>query len=163
MSYRVYLTRPDGKNYQLFGNNDFPSRFYKYLKKYGCDMDEEGNFEDFEIINFHEFFGTIESYIQEEIKRSQISLLDAQNQYKNIINMNQRSRKNSEIELDMCNRPVTVGVYSFLENSYVFEGYRVLQFLEDYIKGGLDKTVSGLSFGREIQLKEGCKLYLSGR
>lgn len=75
----------------------------------------------------------------------------------------QRSRKNSETELDMCNRPVTVGVYSFLENSYVFEGYRVLQFLEDYIKGGLDKTVYGLSFGREIQLKEGCKLYLSGR
>ena len=91
------------------------------------------------------------------------SLEHAQNQYKNIINMNQRSRKNSETELDMCNRPVTVGVYSFLENSYVFEGYRVLQFLEDYIKGGLDKTVYGLSFGREIQLKEGCKLYLSGR
>lgn len=163
MSYRIYLTRPDGKNYQLFGNNDFPSRFYKYLKKYGCEIDEEGKFDNFEIVNFHEFFGTIESYIQEEIKHSQTSLFDAQNQYKNIIKMNQRSRKNPEEELDICNRPVTFAIYSFLENSYVFEGYRVLQFLEAYIKGGLSKAIYGLNFKREIQLKEGCHLYLSGR
>lgn len=162
MSYRIYLTRPDGKSYQLFGNNDFPSRFYKYLKKYGCDMDEEGKFNDFEIVNFHEFFGTIESYIQQEMKYSQTSLFDAQNQYKSIINMNQRYRKNPDEELDFCDRPVTAVVYSFLENSYVFEGYRVLQFLEDYLKGGLSKVLYGLTFGREVQLKEGCHLYLSG-
>lgn len=162
MSYRVYLTRPDGKQFQLFGNNEYPKRFFKYLKKYSCEMDEDGGFDDFEVMNFNEFFGTIESFIQEEIKRSDTSYFDAQSRYKSTIKMNQNIRKKDNKDLDICERPITVSVYSFLSNAYVFEGYRVLQFLEDYLEYGLEKSIYLLNFGGEIKLRKGCSLHLSG-
>lgn len=69
MSDRIYLTRTDGESMQLFGNYEFPEKLYTYLKKNGCQIDDEFCFSAFKIDNFHDFFKALEGSCNERLNQ----------------------------------------------------------------------------------------------
>lgn len=62
MSYRIYATC-NGKEKQIFGNNEYPEQFFEELKRQGCIVSGDGYFEKFKIKELAPILEAIDKYI----------------------------------------------------------------------------------------------------
>lgn len=65
LSYRIKVENRDGLYYQVLGNNDYSKELIRWVRESGWDVDEEGNFYDFELEDITKFLGIIINFIRE--------------------------------------------------------------------------------------------------
>lgn len=165
MSDRIYITRTDGKSLQLFGNNEFPSSLYKYLKKHNCEIDEDGCFEEHSLTNLDELLRIVESSMQEKLKMCHQAdskrdfFFDISQLYKKNIQRNQWKRNNNY--QGICKTPILATAFQAYEGHVVFEGNRLLSFLEPDIAIPMDKVFLSVLLGKSIPLKPDSNITLS--
>lgn len=55
MSYRIWAESKNVRAYQVYGNNEFPTKIREYLKEQGCKFDSDDCFHDFPIKDINGF------------------------------------------------------------------------------------------------------------
>lgn len=156
MSDRIYLTRTDGESMQLFGNYEFPEKLYKYLKKNGCQIDDEFCFSAFKIDNFHDFFKALEGSCNDRLNQCnkfKKDFFSGSETFKRIVNNNRAFRKRNDTE-DIQMYPILQTSIEMLD-FYAFLELTVLEFLAPELNMPLNKAKLCISccFYEKLQFK----------
>lgn len=141
MSYRIWAEKENGEYFQLFGNNEYPEEFIDELKNQGCEIDEDGCFESFEIKELQPIINSINSYIikvAENTKKYGDSIYDFSSDFENY--------KNKSV-------PLWLGIEMKINWGYMFIVHNLISFFSNEI----DKS-NPLNY----KIKDNCKIIFSG-
>lgn len=141
MSYRIYAYKENGDNFQLFGNNVCPDSFISELIRQGCEVDEDGCFEKFEVKEIMPVINSIERYIV--------------NKSKEIKEVYGNSIYDFSSEFDNYNDtlPLWLEIEMKIDYGYMFIIHNLLSFFKEE----LDKSAYS-----SYKIKDCCKIMFRG-
>lgn len=179
MSYRIYAIC-NGKEEQLFGNNEYPKQFLEELKRQGCIVDGESCFNKFKIKELAPILEAIDKYI---VSTEEYFTQKAKEENEFALKYLKREPKDSDYDvsgwhylLTVVNsgciptanftrqyvqgkkiNEVTSCVMDIYERSYLFIGVRLINLI------GFENLHYVGKFNKAcLELNEGVELYFEG-
>lgn len=130
MSFRMYVARTDGKEMQIFGNNDVPSEIFEELYKQGLPEFED-SFHDFEIKELQPIIDVMKNDLAKRFNK-----YEKNKEFYESINRRYGASL-FDFTSNLTNRNGTINfeslyidTLSIVEDSWMFQLYRFIEFLK---------------------------------
>ena len=130
MSFRMYVARSDGKEMQIFGNNDVPSEIFEELYKQGLPEFED-SFHDFKIKELQPIIDIMKSDLAKRFNK-----YEKNKEFYESINRRYGASL-FDFTSNLTNRDGTINfeslyidTLSIVEDSWMFQLYRFIEFLK---------------------------------